>query len=432
MRLRDFSGKRIGVAISGGVDSVVLLHYMKSQEVECGFSLFAVHCEHGIRGQESLEDEAFVRRFCQQLGVPSFTFSQDCPARAKREKESLETVARYFRYESFARLIAEEKLDYIATAHHLDDEAETVLFRLARGTTSGVKGMVERKGYILRPLLSWTRKDVEEYARKFNLAFRVDSTNGDLDITRNKIRAEVLPKLEECVAGAAKNIARFANRYAGDDEFLYELARELLTKKEGGFTLSFSEKKPLFSRACLLAMKGMGIEKDYTAVHLEDLFGLQSLERGAKICLPKGVVAIKKQEGILFTFEDKKSVVLPEPKKYSKKGFDGGRYEVIISKKPILPENEWKVLRFDEGKLPTDGVFRFRKDGDEIESFGGRKSLKKFLNERNIPVEERGALPLIASKDGKEVYAICGVEISTLVKVTEDTKEVAFIAIGRK
>lgn len=427
-------GKRICVAISGGVDSVVLLHYLKSLENKAGFLLSAVHCEHGIRGEESLADARFVTELCKAWGVPLCTFFEDCPARAKREKESLETAARNFRYECFAALVADGKADYIATAHHLNDEAETVLFRLARGTLSGVKGMVEESGYLLRPLLSWTRVDIEWYAKDKGLTFRVDKTNADLEYTRNKLRLEVLPKLEACVNGAAKNIVRFAGLCGEDDELLYEYAKNLLVEENEGYRVAFNEKKPLFRRACLLALKGLGLEKDYTSTHLEDVYRLQTLERGAQICLPKEIVAKKTGNGILF-FREKEAVFCEktQPQKYAENGFDGGRYEVILSKTPLKTENEWKILRFDPKKLPEDAVFRFREEGDEMDSFGGgKKSLKKLLNEKKIPVEEREYLPLLAEEKGKEVYAVCGVEISKNIKVDENGGDALYMAIRKK
>ena len=433
MEFARFDKKRICVAISGGVDSVALLHYLKSCQKDAGFILSAVHCEHGIRGEDSLADARFVSALCQSWGVPLYTFAEDCPMRAAREKESLETAARNFRRECFARLIAENKADYIATAHHLNDEAETVLFRLARGTLSGIKGMLEESGYFLRPFLSWTRTEIEAYAKENGLSFCVDATNADLEYTRNKIRIEVLPKLEEVFHGATRNIARFATLCGADDELLYEYAKNLLSKENEGYRVEFNDKKPLFRRACLLALKGLGVERDYTSTHLEDAYALQSLERGAKLHLPKGIVAKKAENGIIFYRENVE--ILPEksqPKKYDENGFDGGRYEVILSKTPLDMQNGWRILRFDPTKLPTDAVFRFRQDGDEIESFGGgRKTLKKFLNEKKIPVEEREYLPLLASADTREVYAVCGVEISKKIKI-DDEKNALYMATRKK
>ena len=438
MDLKAFSGKRIGVAISGGVDSVALLHYLKSRENECGYTLFAVHCEHGIRGEESLADMRFVQEYCQNLGVALEIFSADCPARAEREKISLETAAREFRRECFFALIEKNRADYIATAHHQNDEAETVLFRIARGTSlTGASGMKAVDGWLLRPFLSWKKAKILEYAAAHHLAFCMDSTNTDVAFTRNRLRAEVLPSLEKAVDGATENLARFALKAAADDELLYEYARALLevSQKENAveYTVAFCEKKPLFDRACLLAIKGLGLEKDYTSVHLDSVYALQNSERGARLDLPKGIVATKVEKGVAFRLkEDITPCEKPDRKAFDLDGFDGGRYEVVLSKTAVKSDDEWRVLRADADKIPSSAVFRFREQGDEIVRFGGgKKTLKKFFNEEKTPVEEREYLPLIAEKE-KTVYAVCGVEISEKIKLDENTKNWIYIQIRKK
>lgn len=437
MDLKDFSGKRICVAVSGGVDSVFLLRYLKDRQNAFGYRLSAVHCEHGIRGEESLEDMRFVEALCREWEIGLFLFAEDCPARAAREKVSLETAARNFRRECFESLVESGKTDFIATAHHQGDEAETVLFRMARGTSlTGAGGMREREGWLIRPLLSFSRNRIERGARELGLSHREDRTNADTEITRNKIRHEVLPCLEEAVPGAAENIARFACRAAEDDALLYEYARELLSVAgDGAYLVAFCDKKPLFRRACLLAMKGLGLEKDYTALHLAQTDYLQSLERGAKIVLPKGLEAVKTEDGILFRkIKPTQKTEKTDSKPFDETGFDGGRYEVIIQREPLEPKSgEWRVLRADADKIPAGAIFRFREEGDVFRSFGGcKKTLKKFFNERKIPVEEREYLPLITAAEGGTVYAVCGVEISDTVKVDEGTNNVLYINMRKK
>ena len=436
MDLKAFSGKRICVAISGGADSVALLHYLKSRESECGYMLSAVHCEHGIRGEESLADMQFVREFCGRLGVELRIFTQDCPARAEREKISLETAARLFRRESFAKLIDEKQADYIATAHHQNDEAETVLFRIARGAAlTGASGMKEADGWLLRPFLTWKKSEIESYVARHGLSFCTDGTNADVRFTRNRLRAEILPALEETVPGASENLARFAQRAAADDELLYEYARGLISASEsgadGGYTVAFCEKKPLFYRACLLAIKGLGLEKDYTAAHLDGVYALQKRERGARCDLPKGIAAERTERGIFFRIKPTVAPCeKPAPKAFDCSGFDGGRYRVELSDTPMeSTEGTWRVLRVDRDKIPAGATFRFRKEGDFIARFGGgTKTLKKFFNEEKTPVAEREYLPLIAQGEG-EVYVVCGVEISDKVKVDEKTENPLYIRI---
>ncbi|MBQ8229254.1 MAG: tRNA lysidine(34) synthetase TilS [Clostridia bacterium] len=431
MQLRDFSGKKICVAVSGGADSVALLHYLKTAEKQYGYTLCAVHCEHGIRGEESVADMRFVQELCKGWEVPLYTFAEDCPARSKRDKESLETAARNFRRESFSSLVLGGKADFIATAHHAGDEAETVLFRIARGASlTGAGGIAERSGYMIRPFLSWTKEEILEYVKKNALEYREDKTNADTRYARNKIRHEVLPKLEETVGGAAENIARFARLATEDDELLYEYANGLITETGGEYLVAFSEKKPLFRRACLTALKGLGADRDYTALHLQQAYALQDLRRGAKLDLPQEIEAERTENGVVF--RKKTAWVAPERTAEQPFGeyFDGGAYTVRVSE--ICPKNG-EFLRVDGDKIPQTAVFRFRKEGDKIERFGGGgKSLKKFFNEKKIPVKEREYLPLIAEKESGEVYAVCGVEISEKVKVRGETERVLYIVTEKK
>ncbi len=436
LSFNEFQDKRICVALSGGADSVALLHYLKIRAAEFGYALFAVHCEHGIRGEESIEDMRFVEELCKAWDIPLFLFREDCIARAKADKESLETSARHFRRESFSSLITEGKIDYIATAHHQNDEAETVLFRMARGASlTGASAMKEKEGYFLRPFLGWSKQKICAYVQENGLRYKVDGTNFQTDATRNKIRLEVLPKLEEAVSGATENIARFAALAAEDDALLYRLSEALIEENAQGKIVLFSKEKPLFTRACLTVMKSICITKDYTSTHLNSLYALQDSERGARIDLPQGLQAVKGEKGLAFQLLNTE-IYLPNTaeENFSEKGFDGGRYEVNVSKTPLLQENfGWKVLKIDGDKLPKGVVFRFRKEGDKMECFGGgRKSLKKFLNEKKIPVEERAHLPLIAEPASGEVYAVCGVEISRRVKVEEGSKNILYISIRKK
>ncbi len=432
--LKSFRDKKIGVAVSGGGDSVALLHYLRAQKSKCGYSLFAIHCEHGIRGEESLADMRFVQSLCADWEIPLFLLREDCPARAKGEKQSLETAARNFRYESFSSLLKGGELDFVATAHHLGDEAETVLFRMARGSAlTGAGGMKERNGGYIRPFLDISKEEIVAYLQENGLPFRQDSTNFQTDATRNKIRLEVLPKLEEAVGGAIKNVARFARLAREDDELLYALSDELLVYEKGKITVRFSEKKPLFTRACLTAMKGLGLEKDYTEAHLSALFDLQASERGSFLTLPK-LHARKTRTGILFYLpSEEKMPPLALEKDFDLSGYDGGRYEVNVKKAPSKEETEWRELRLDVEKIPKTAVFRFRREGDFMEVFGGgTKSLKKLFNEKKIPPKERKYLPLIAEKENGRVYAVCGVEISERVKVEEGATSVVYISVRKK
>lgn len=427
-------GKKICAATSGGADSTALLHFLKSREKEYGYRLSAVHCEHGIRGAESEADMRFVASLCEKWGVPLFVFREDCVKRSETEKCSLETAARDFRRECFASLVSEGKADLIATAHHADDEAETVLFRIARGAAlSGAVGMKAEDGFYIRPFLRLSRADILGYVKENGLIYREDGTNASAEYTRNKLRLAVFPLLEQAVPNAKENFARFAFLAAEDEAYLQAQSEKLISREGEAWLVAFCKEAVLFRRAALTAMKALGCDRDYTAGHLESVFALQALRRGARTTLPKGVEAEKTARGIRFYRAQKEASpsgdISPVP--FEKMQFDGGRYAANVSLSPVEGDGEWKLLRLDMDKIPSGAAFRFREEGDTIKVFGGgTKSLKKLFNERKIPVRERAFLPIVAK--GSEVYAVCGVEIADGVKITEETERVAYVALRKK
>lgn len=397
---------------------MALLYYMKEHAAEYGISLSAVHCEHGIRGEASLADARFVRELCGEWEIPLFTYFEDCIALADAQKMSLEEGARAFRYRCFAEILNEGKADSIATAHHLDDEAETVLFRLGRGCAlSGVGGIRERAGYI-RPLLNVPKREIERYLRENGLTYRTDESNFDQTYTRNAIRGQVLPALERALPGAAENIARFAALAREDDDFLYRLAAALVKPLDSGhgYAVSCSKEKPLFTRACLSALKSLGADRDYTQTHLNGLFALQFGHGGEKMSLPCGITGVFEYDRVVLYRENETNGADDEAEiPFSRGQFRLGETDFVVER---VKERKVGHGYFDFRKIPATAVFRGRRDGDVFRPFGGgRKKLKEYLIDRKIPLRERERMVFLA--DGKEILAIVGGEISDRVKVDE-------------
>ncbi|MBQ2740775.1 MAG: tRNA lysidine(34) synthetase TilS [Clostridia bacterium] len=424
---------KIAVAVSGGADSVALLDRLVCVALEKGFSLLVVHCEHGIRGAESLADAEFVRGLAEEYGLEFVLFSEDCPALAKRLGIGLEEAARTFRYRCFERLLSDGKAEYIALAHHKDDGAETALFRLCRGTSlGGVLGMSAVSGRYLRPLLGERKQEILRYVAKRGLQYREDSTNFERDAARNRIRLDVLPALEEAVPGAKENLIAFGVRAKEDDEYLYSLAKEWLeisspaSKGDSGWSVGVDAPPPLFRRACLTVMKTLGIEKNYTQKHLLALQNLCNLQTGARVDLPQGVFAERSYQKIRFYTGDGEEYAPCIP--FACGRFSWGRYELTVSRTPLEGVG---VLRLDEEKIPAGGEIRTRREGDTFHKFGGgRKSLKKYLIDIKLPKRQREELPLLA--DGEEILAVFGVEISERVKVDNQTKKILYLAMNER
>ncbi len=421
--LQSYHGLRICVACSGGRDSVALLHYLKTNAERYGFFVSALTCEHGIRGESSLRDLAFVRSLCGEWNIPLRVFSADIPALAKAHKRGLEEEGRAFRYECFSAVLAEREADAVATAHHKDDLAETVLFRLARGTSSaGLSAIGEREG-IVRPFLTVSRAQIDEYVTKNGFLFVEDDSNADVNFSRNAIRLQALPALERAVNGAAENLAAYAKRAAEDDRFLQALAQKEIKRKGSERRFSAMLPMPLFSRACVAAMKELGVERDYTQANVDEIALLKGLHSGKSVCLPCGLAASR--EGAEITIYSPSAPVLEEIPFCLGRHCLGG-YTAFVGE-----GRKEGALFADLDSIGQGCVIRTRREGDRFRPFKGHeKTLKAYLTDKKIPAREGRKLPLIAK--GNRVYAVFGVEISDEVKVTEQTKRVCALSTEKR
>lgn len=446
--LAPYRGLSLAVAVSGGRDSVALLHYLHKNAEEAHISLSALTCCHGIRPSAEA-DVAFVEELCRAWGVPLTVFRADVPARAKQSGRNLEEEGRLFRRECYQKML-DGGADAVLTAHHRDDYAETVLFRLARGTSlQGLDVFPAQKG-LLRPLLSVTRARIDEYIKENALPFREDETNADVALSRNRIRHEVLPALERAVLGAKENLVRFAERAVRDDAFLQVLAlREV--RGEGEKRVSVALPEPVFFRACLAAMKALGFTRDYTESNLKELQKLASAQAGRFTRLPCGITVYREGADLVFLPGRKDAEGADKAQELpfflGRKEAFGGVLEVgegdfgedeagrgEAGEQPFLrgePSRTCgRVLYVDLAAVPEGAVWRTRREGDAFLPCGGhQKSLKKFLTEKKIPARVGRELPVLA--EGSEVLCIAGVELSDRIKRTQETVRAGHITFTK-
>lgn len=422
--------KRVCVAFSGGGDSIALLHCLRECATENGIELSAVNIEHGIRGERSREDSAFAAEVCARWGIPLYAFREDVPARSREWGKGIEEAAREVRYAIFERLLREGAADVVATAHHALDNAESVLFNLLRGCSlsgaGGIRAFIPLKGQngaekgIARPFLGVSKDCIESYLKENGLAWREDESNADASYTRNFLRLEILPRLKERFCGAEQALYRFSRTAREDDEYLSALAEDYFTEGDVCF-IEENAPKPLFFRCIVRALRHFGVEKDYTVANLEDVYALREGENGKTICLPQGVFAAR-EYGKISVYRQR-AADASEPAFGEGKVVFGGKVIEIVRGKAA------GGLYFDADKLPQGCVIRTRREGDVFAKFGsGKKKLKEFLIDRKIPVRERAEIPVIAK--GKEVYVVCGVEISEKIKADSDT--VRFFTVTTK
>lgn len=416
----EYAGMNICVAVSGGKDSMALLHYLKTHGAEYRIILTAVNCDHGMRAS-SARDSAFVRQWCGENAIPLLSFQADG---FKNEAE-----ARRWRYECALGAVKHFGADAVATAHHLDDNAETVLFHLARGSAlSGVAGISDgnigvcgERLRLIRPLIACTRRAIDEYIAENGIPFVTDESNLTDDYTRNYLRHNVLPALENAVPGAAKAIYRFSRLAKDDDDYLQRIAERDYLRKECDCNIILPcEERVLFRRAALAAIKDFG-KKDYTSEHIEALYRLQFLPNGKSFEF-LNLTAYREQGGIAICPTAENVQICVPFSQYRGNMF--GAIPLVIGEAPAHADG--KILRFDRDKIPGDTVIRTRRAGDKFTKFGGRtKSLGDYFTDKKIPLRLRDSIPLLA--DGDDVLAVCGVEISDKIKVDKDTERVSAI-----
>ena len=297
-------GEPVLAAVSGGVDSISLLHWLHAR----GTRVAAAHLHHGLRGAAADGDEAFVREFCAARDIPFYVEHADVGALAARRGVSTEEAGRLARYDFLERAAAEHGVSRVATAHHADDNAETLLFQLARGARSGLGGIAPVRGVFIRPFLGVTRAQIEAYAAENGLGHRTDAMNLDDAFARNYIRHEIMPRLERVNAAAAAHLAETAQTLRLESEYLDALAAERL--EQGGMTCGEGRvtapcrtlnaaPEALRARMVRLLLDRLPVgKKDFTARHYAAIEELCASPYGTHLDLPRGVAA-EKRGGVL-------------------------------------------------------------------------------------------------------------------------------------
>ncbi len=419
----------VAVAVSGGCDSMCLLHLLCHNAVTVGFNVVALNVEHGIRGEDSLSDTKFVKDYCEKHAIPLLTYSVDAPKYASEHKLSLEQAARLLRYECFKQALDGGKCTKIATAHHRDDNVETILFNLFRGTgLKGLTGIVqEREDGVIRPLLSIDQADLKEYAKTHDIPYVTDKTNLLDDYTRNDIRHNVVPKIKKIFPELNDSVERLSEIVKRDNDYLESVAKIQVTKRLKTANVALPCHPAILSRAVIIALKHMGVQKDWEKVHIDQVLDLATLSNGAKISLPKGITAIKEYDKIVFYIENEKSP--------AHANFTLGEIEIagktVIIKEQTGVKDLKSGLFADLGKIPSTAQFRTREAGDKFTKFGGgTKLLNDYFTDKKIPQRERDDIVLLAN--GNEVLAVLGVEISQKIKVDSNTKRIVKLSVMDK
>ena len=395
--------RRVLCAVSGGADSVCLLHLLCRLRGERAVEVFAAHFEHGIRGEESIRDADFVRELCEKYAVELRLEHCDVPAAAARKHMGLEETARELRYAFLEKCADELECDYILTAHNADDNAETVLFNLSRGSgIQGLCGIPRRRGRIFRPILDISRGEIEEYLSSQGIAHVEDSSNASDDYSRNLIRHHVMPALRKINPALCAAVTRSTALLRQDEDFLSAQADEFIEAEFDGECLSLASLCALHPAVSGRVLRKI-CDKSLSAQHVESALDFIRAEGYGLLSLPGQT--LRREQGKLY--------------------FDAGAGGEIITRQLIpgqrleLPEAGLAILSyFDVFDKEIHGLFKTyalkcesiygnlsctgRKAGDRISPLGRgcTKSLKSLFMERGLTQSQRRLCPVIRDEKG--------------------------------
>lgn len=449
MRRKAFfhAGQRIGVAVSGGPDSVLLLYFMEMLADESGLTLAAVHFNHRLRGAESDGDEALVRGLAQAMHIDYLRSEAEVGRLARTSRCNLEAVARELRYKYFFSLVEQGGLDWVATAHTANDQAETVLMRLLRGAgTRGLGGIypvLDQK--VVRPFLGVTRAEVMQEIASRELAYRIDSTNLDVRLRRNKVRIELLPLLaKEYNPEIVSVLSQLADCSREDEVSLEALARERAQPwpmQERGEeripVATLRDLPPALARRVLRQMlqSVRGASSSVSYDHIEALRRLAAgAHSGRVLTLPGGTVARREFAWLVVGRLD----ASPSPEDFSYSMSLPGeltvpelgctyRLKILTPGGPAEAYNLNKVVGLDARKLAGEVVLRNWRAGDCFRPLGSRgtRKLKELFRERKIPQARRKNWPVMLC--GGQIVWVRGFPPAQNAAATRQTQRVLIV-----
>ncbi len=389
-------GDKVLIGLSGGGDSVALLHILKSLCARLDFTICAAHLNHGIRGEAAHEDAEFVHDLCDFYGIRAYGGYADIPRLARQRGETLEQAGRMLRYGFLEEAKAFFGADKIAVAHHMDDQAESILLHLVRGSgLRGLCGMAPRRGDIIRPLLCLSKAEIESYLANENLPYCTDATNFIAEGTRNKLRLEAIPYLKrDFNPRLVPSLCAMGEMLSEDESYLCQIAeRELnAARREGGFDRAALSRLPLpiLSRCIRAALNEIGALTDAERGHIDSIIRLLSARTGARIEIP-GADVWTSYELICFGHYIKQTGEWEQPLCLNgETDTEAGTYRVAKCAVTDRPRDRYSAC-IDADKLPADTLIRQRRAGDRFHRINapGSKKLKDAYIDAKLPREKR-------------------------------------------
>ncbi len=424
-------GDRVLVGLSGGADSVFLTLALLELKSILDFEIYAVHLNHGIRGDEAQRDENFVKDLCRNKNIPLFSEHKDIPSIAKEKKISEETAGRNERYKLFISLCSIHNFSKIAVAHNANDNVETVLLNLIRGSAlKGLCGIKPVNNNIIRPIIDIKRCEIEEYLSFNNQPYCTDSTNLCDIYTRNKIRNNIIKSMEEINPSLIDTVTSNLEVLNNDEEFISSYASNLrcITKSDEDIIINRNifdkENISVKKRILLTALESIkGNCNNISSSHLSILS--QGTISGKSYDMPDGIKALYASDKIIFTKKNDNGIkYFHDLKLCGETEFCKGiRIVSSYCGKADFSDKTAVYLNADVIKNPKLTV-RSRNDGDSFIPYGmtHQKKLKQFMIDMKIPLNEKNKIPIVL--DGDEIAAVLPYRISDKYKINSETKNI--------
>ncbi|MDB5226882.1 MAG: tRNA(Ile)-lysidine synthase [Bacteroidota bacterium] len=428
------SGTPVLVACSGGVDSMVLIDILLKLKIKIGIA----HCNFQLRGKDSNADESFVQQYAAEKNIPFFTERFDTNTFKKEKDISTQMAARELRYEWFEKIRKENGYHVIATAHHLDDQAETILLNISRGTgIKGFTGMQPKNGFIIRPLLEVSKQEIVDYAKENKIKFREDVSNATDDYQRNAIRHNVIPELQKINPSFYNSIKELISRMNDymvlSDENIDQLKKKCYSEKNGmaeikmGFIKTHKAGKTILFHM----LNGFGFNSDQTGQVFENLIG--SNESGKQFFSETHRIVVDRKSLFIVPKNTEREDYIVFDKIPHHINFNN--YKIECSVVPIAEMNVKTSGRFayiDHDKIEFPLLLRYYKEGDYFYPFGlskpktpgkaGKKKLSKYFKDEKFSLLDKENTAVLFS--GEKLVWLVGHRIDDRFKITPNTKTV--------
>ena len=442
-------GDKVVLGLSGGPDSVCLLHILYRLKEKMNIEVYAAHLNHQIRGIEAQQDALYISQICEDLGITSFVKSVNVPQYCKENGLSLEEGARKLRYEMFEEIKEKTKSNKIAIGHNLNDQAETVLMRIMRGTgLQGLKGIAYiRDNEIIRPILDIERSEIEQYCEKYELNPRIDKTNLESIYTRNKIRLELIPYMKDNFnPNIIETIVRMTSSLKSDGDYIEleanKMFKEVSILKEDSVEINLNKYATLHNAIKVRVLRSgikhiLGDTNFVDQKHIDDVMELECESKINKmLTLPRGIFAYRRKNIIILTTKEIVSEEIDFCYNIPSNGFIKVKELNLILETQTMNIDRYKSIKldktskgFDFDKVKGGIVVRSRRQGDKVKLAAGSKKIKDLFIDLKIPREDRCKVPVVTDDEG--ILCVGDYKTSEDYKIDSETKEVLKVSFKK-